>query len=1201
MLRNIKSFNLPEIEEKVLSLWKERSIFQKSITPPKGKKVKHFNFWEGPPTANGRPGIHHILARSFKDVILRYKTMQGFVVPRKGGWDTHGLPVELQVEKQLELTSKKDIEKYGIAAFNQKCKESVWTYKTEWEKLTERMGYWLDMEHPYVTYHNEYIESLWWIIQQFHNKGLLYEGHKVVPWCPRCGTALSSHELAQGYKTVTDTSVYIKFKLKTQNSKLKIGKDTYILSWTTTPWTLPGNVALAVGGNISYKVIKLKVESGKYENYILASDLTNSIFPNKPFEVVQDNIKGKDLIGLEYEPLFDIPKLKTETAYKVYAADFVTTTDGTGIVHTAVMYGDDDYQLGKKIGLPQHHTVDEAGKFKTEVPGLGGKFVKGVETEKQILAYLSEHNALLAQVPYEHEYPFCWRCSTPLLYYARSSWFVEMTRLKEKLLQSNNEVNWVPAHIKEGRFGEWLKDVKDWNFSRERYWGTPLPIWRCAQGHTRVIGSRAELESTQPQSTNTYILMRHGGALHNVKNIISGDIKKSEQFPLTKKGEAQVRRTIKDLKTKKVDLILCSDLYRTHQTANMVGEALGMKVKTDKRLREIFLGELDGQSVSRYDALFPTYDDRFSKAPAKGETLTDVASRMFDFVKEMEKNHAGKTILVVSHDYPLWMLETVLKGWSQEESVAEKNKRGDDFLKTAHIDVVSYAALSRDQRGMGDLHRPYIDELTFTCETCGTEMKRVKEVADVWFDSGAMPYAQMYFPFAQFPISNFQFPNKSENLKQKRENEFKNAIKKIRYPADYISEAVDQTRGWFYTLLAVATALGLETPYKNVICLGLIHDKNGQKMSKSKGNVVDPWMLMQKYGADPIRWYFYTVNPPGEPKNFDEAELVKAFRRFLMVAYNSYAFLGLYGAKKLSLYKTNGSLSVLDRWIIARCAGMAREVEGAMDSYDITRATSHIETFVDDLSRWYIRRSRRRFQKPENATELKTVSSVLASVLLDFSKVLAPFVPFFAESIYQSLHKEYTFPGKDSVHLEVWPRTKTNASDKALLEVMQWARELASGALAKRAELQIKVRQPLARLTVKGKKPKGSFVPDIINIICDEVNVKELVFSESLEEQFVLDTTITPELKTEGLLRELTRAIQDLRQDAGYVPKDTIILSLSSTADIEAMVQTHESFLRKEVGAHAITVGKMDKFDAEIETKLDGKRLWMAVRKMGKV
>ena len=633
--------SIPEIEKKILEFWKENKIFEKSLKKksPKG----NFVFYEGPPTANGKPGIHHVEARAFKDVIPRYKTMQGYHVERKAGWDTHGLPVELEVEKALELKNKKDIENYGIEKFNRKCKESVWKYKEEWEKMTERMGYWIDMENPYITYNNSYIESLWWIIKQIYDKGLIYKGYKVVPQCPRCGTALSSHEVAQGYRSVKEKSIYIKFKLKNRNNE-------YILAWTTTPWTLPGNIALAIGEKIEY--VKIKHNN---EFYYLAKNLLDKI--NGEYKIVEE-LRGKEMIGWEYEPLFGGvikgDEKNAENAFKIYPANFVSTEDGTGIVHTAVMYGVDDYELGEKIGLPKIHTVNFDGTFNELVPQWKGKFVK--DAEKEIIEELEDRNILYNTEEYVHDYPFCWRCDSPLIYYARDSWYFEMSKLREKLIKNNEKINWVPEHIKEGRFGEWLRDVKDWAISRERYWGTPIPIWICEKcKEMKVIASRKELG----------------------------------------------------------------------------------------------------------------VDDKF------------------------------------------------------------------------------------------DLHKPFIDEIKFKCK-CGGEMKRTPEVMDCWFDSGAMPFAQYHYPF-----------------------ENKNFIdRKEQFPADFISEAVDQTRGWFYTLLAISTMLGKESPYKNVICLGHILDKDGQKMSKHIGNVIDPILMIEKYGADVVRWYIYSVNQPGEPKRFSEDALKESGSMF---------------------------------------------------------------------------------------------------------------------------------------------------------------------------------------------------------------------------------------------------------------------------------------------------------------------------------
>lgn len=1194
MLRNLKNFNPPEIEERVLQLWKEKNVFQKTLKPQKGKKTKVFKFWEGPPTANGRPGIHHVLARSFKDVILRFKTMEGFVVPRKGGWDTHGLPVELQVEKQLGFKTKKDIENYGIAAFNHRCKESVWIYQSEWEKLTERMGYWLDQKNPYVTYHKDYMESLWWIIKQAWDKGLMYQGHKVVPWCTRCGTSLSSHELGQpgGYKEVTDTSVFIKFKL---DKGQKIGSfttddKTYVLSWTTTPWTLPGNIALAVGEKIQYTILDMVDKDGKEGKFILALAMAGSVLGNP--HPTGHLIKGKDLVGLSYEPLFEIRSLHGAKSYKIYPADFVTTTDGTGVVHTAVMYGEDDYNLGKKIGLPEYHTVTEQGVFTKEVSGFEGMYVKSKETENRILEYLKEKNLLLNTLDYTHEYPFCWRCGTPLIYYARSSWFVAMSKLKKELLESNGKTNWVPEHIKHGRFGEWISDIKDWNFSRDRYWGTPLPIWKCSKcNNARAIGSFREFDDILPSGTNKYVLLRHGEGGQNVSDIINGNPKNKDEFSLTTKGKAEAKRAGEKLKKSKIkiDLIIASDFRRTKDTAGIVAKILGIeKITEDKNLREIFAGDFDGNNVQRYHEYYSSTEEKFMKRPPQGESLRDVAARQFEFVKGCEKKYKNKTILVVGHEYPLWMLETVLSGWSQEESAQIKEIRGNDFIEPARFEEAFLKPASRDEQGLCDYHKPYVDGIEIPCQKCGAKMKRVKEVADVWFDSGSMPFAQDHFPFTK--------ENKSGSYKI-NPKDIKNPEKFITFPADYICEAVDQTRGWFYTLLATSTILGYKVPFKNVVCLGLVNDKFGQKMSKSKGNIVDPWTVINKYGIDAIRWYFYTVNAPGESKNFDEEEIAKVLRRLMLTVYNSFVFLNLYGKNKCKIDKEPKSENILDTWILQRTRKCAQEVEQKMDEYNFLDSGQAIEKYVDELSRWYIRRSRRRFQKPDDKKDWESASATLAYVLLQLSKILAPFTPFFAESLYQSLAGLENFKSKESVHLESWPKTPIAKVDSSLDELMDSVRSIASAVLAKRAESSIKVRQPLQALKIKGKIFARKVPAQIFDILKDEVNVKEVVVDQKISEDFELDTKITPELKVEGVIRELSRSIQDLRQESGCVPKEKITLWISGASDIEAIVKKASDKIASDVGARSIIFSRTEKFDAETETKIDSSKIWLALKK----
>lgn len=1167
MFFNEQKLNLPALEERILNFWRQHQIFEKVIQRNKGKRK--FIFYEGPPSSNGRPGIHHVLARIFKDIIIRYRTMLGFDAPRQAGWDTHGLPVEIAAEKDLGLKSKKDIEKYGVAAFNRKCREIVWGYQKEWEELTERIGFWLDLKNPYITYENDYIESLWWIIKQFWRRKLFYKGYKVVPWCPRCGTALSSHEVALGYKTIEENSVYLKFKLKKGQ---KIGRafittdKTYILSWTTTPWTLPGNVALAVGEQIDYKLVKHK-SSGEF--HILASLRLNSL-PDRYSDKTEiiTMFKGKDLIGLVYEPLFNISQLKNSKTYKVYPADFVTTEEGTGVVHTAVMYGEDDYELGKKFNLPQFHTVDETGCFTKAIKGLAGLFVKETATEQKIFNWLKKNNNLLEIQLYTHEYPFCWRCDTPLLYYARTAWFVAMSRLRRQLLAANKEINWVPAHIKNGRFGEWLKEVKDWNFSRERYWGTPLPVWECSQCNLiEVFGSRTEIDNRAEHNDNVYWLVRHGESLSNIKNIINSSPQDKDQYALTLKGRVGVEKLAKQFQKNKnkIDLIFSSDFRRTRETAEILAEKLKVKrIIFDERLREINVGIFHRRPINEYHQYFSSLTEKFSKKPPQGENLRELAQRVYSFIKEIDKKYKNKNIIIVSHEYPLWMLETIMMGWDQKRSVLEKEKKVGDFIKTGERHQVRFFKLPRDEYGFLDFHRPYIDEIIFRCHQCGQVMKRVKEVADVWFDSGAMPLAAVHYPFT---------------------------TKQLLYPADYISEAMDQTRGWFYTLLAVAVALGKSAPYKNVISLGLIHDKKGQKMSKSRGNVVDPWQMIQRYGVDALRWYFYTINPPGDQKNFDEEEVLKTIRRFILLVYNSFIFFKTYQPKNLKEVNIKAiSKNILDQWILARLNETVTAATRFLNQYDVGGAAKSIEDFGDDLSRWYIRRSRRRFQRPKNQKDWQNASQTLRFVLLNLAKLLAPFMPFFSEGLYQALKPQF-----ESVHLEKWPtRLQIPNLNRKLLKQMAEIRHLAGLVLAKRAEAGIKVRQPLQKIKIKSSKIK---IKALLDILKEEVNVKQIVFDAKLKEEVWLDTKITHRLKEEGWLRELLRIIQDLRHDAGFQPNDKVILLAELPSEAAYLVRKNENFVKREINAVGIEYRRSDKFKIEIETQLENWPIWLGLRK----
>lgn len=1154
-----KKKSVPEREEEILKFWEEHKIFEQSLA--KNKKGKSFVFYEGPPTANGLPGIHHIEARAFKDIIPRYKTMRGFRVPRKAGWDTHGLPVEIQVEKELGLKNKQDIERYGIGAFNQRAKESVWQYKEEWEKLTKRMGFWIDLTDPYITYDTSYVESLWWIIKEFWKKDLLEQDFKILPWCVRCQTGLSSHELAQGYKLVKDKSVYVAFEIKSSDTKWS---KTSIISWTTTPWTLPGNVALAINPKLVYLKIK---DLNKDWYYIVAKDRINDLAKKLSVESDGKEINAEELIGLSYEPLFYVKNLQSATSYKVYAADFVTAEDGTGVVHTAVMYGEDDYKLGKKIGLPTFHTVDEMGRFIGTIDEVGGQPAKNEETEEKIISFLKNRKMLLLVDPYEHDYPFCWRCSTPLLYYARQGWWVRTTKVKKQLLANNEKINWVPEHLKHGRFGEFLKDVRDWAFSRERYWGTPLPIWRCAEcKHTEVIGSRDDLKKLLPRARNTYIGVRHGESVSNIKNIVSSDEK---TYPLTLKGRSQAMRAGTLLKKKKVDLIITSPVLRARQTAEIIAKALGnVPVRFDARLKEIHFGVLESKPAKIYNNFFQTSEGKLTRKVPGGESLLDMHSRVLAAVRELEEKHEGKNIVIVSHDYPLWFAYHGARGKTAKEAVDERESVNEVFKQGVPVSM-EYVPLPRDEQNEINLHRPYIDECVLPCVKCEKGiMTRVPEVADVWFDSGAMPFAQGHYPFEKKT--------------------------KLEFPADYISEAVDQTRGWFYTLLAVATLLGKKAPYKNVISLGHVLDKNGQKMSKSRGNVVNPDEMIQKYGVDALRWYFYTVNAPGEPKKFDERDLANKYRGFVQTLWNSFVLFDTYVKKAPAGGLKRNSLSALDQWILTRLDQLTTEVTANLERYDIVSAGRLIEEFViDDFSQWYLRRSRRRFQQPESRQEFAEVSGVTAEVLLRLSLLVAPFIPFTGEMLYQKL-KEKCGLKELSVHLNQWPviKKKTLPADNEIIAQMKTVRAIVAEALKLRADAGIKVRQPLngLQITNEGLRKKTG----LLKLIRDEVNVKKISFGKEMR----LDIVLTQKLREEGMVRELVRNIQEMRRDMGLKPKDVIKCQFAGDAAIESAVSRLQKQLQKDVNAKSIVIGGKSasgRTKVEREIEMDGEKIRVGI------
>ena len=880
------NLNFDEREKKTEAFWKENKIFEKSIEDR--RDCKNYTFYDGPPTANGKPQIGHVLTRVIKDMIPRYRTMKGYKVDRKAGWDTHGLPVELEVEKKLGLDGKEQIEEYGIAPFIAECKESVWKYKGMWEDFSGTVGFWADMEHPYVTYENDYIESEWWALKQIHDKGLLYKGFQIVPYCPRCGTPLATHEVAQGYKTVKERSAVVRFKAK--------GEDAYFLAWTTTPWTLPSNVALTVNPDETY----CKVKAADGYTYYMAKALLDTVLgklakDGAPAYEILESMTGKELEYREYEPLFactgEFVAKTGKKAHFLTCADYVTMTDGTGIVHTAPAFGADDLKTGRRYDLPFVQFVDGKGDMTENTP-YAGKFVK--DADPLILHDLKEEGLLFDAPNFEHEYPFCWRCDTPLIYYARDSWFIEMTKVREHLIQNNNTINWIPESIGKGRFGDWLENVQDWGISRNRYWGTPLNIWECECGHRHAVGSIAEL-------------------------------------------------------------------------------------------------------------------------------------------REMSDN--------------------------------------------CPEDI--------------ELHRPFIDAVTIKCPHCGGEMHRVKEVIDCWFDSGSMPFAQWHYPF--------------ENKEVFEEH----------FPADFISEAVDQTRGWFYSLLAISTLIFNKAPYKNVIVLGLVQDENGQKMSKSKGNAVDPFDALETYGADAIRWYFYSNSAPWLPNRFHGGAVVEGQRKFMGTLWNTYAFFVLYAnidgfdATKYTL--DYDKLSVMDKWLLSRLNTVVAAVDKNLENYEILQTTKLLQDFVDDLSNWYVRRSRERFWVSGMPQDKINAYMTLYTTLVTFCKLAAPMIPFMTEDIYRNLVCSIDKNAPESVHLCDYPTVNEAMIDRELEARMGEVLDVVVLGRACRNAASIKNRQPIAAMYVKAELPLPDYFTEII---ADELNVKEVRYTDDVSA--FTSYSFKPQMRTVG-------------------------------------------------------------------------------------
>ncbi len=1038
MFKKLSDAPIAEVQNAQVAKWKEEDLLTKCVTARDG--ATPFVFYEGPPTANGKPGIHHVMARTLKDSVCRYKTMQGFQVNRKAGWDTHGLPVEIEVEKQLGMSGKQDIEKYGIKEFNQKCKESVFTYTDMWRDMTERMSYLVDLDDPYITLNNDYIETGWWILKKFFDADMIYEGHKILPYCPRCGTGLASHEVAQGYKEVKVNTLICKFK--------KVdAENEYFLAWTTTPWTLASNVALTCGPNIDY--IKAKMTEGDEEGNIfyVAKALADKVLGAEKYEVLEE-MKGSALEYMEYEQLMPFVKADKK-AFFMTCMDYVSVEDGTGIVHTAPAFGEDDYNCGRKYDLPVLQPVDEQGCY-TDTPWVG-RFVMEDGLDVDIIKYLAEGNKIFKKEKMEHNYPHCWRCGTPLVYYAKPSWYIEMSKLKDELVANNNTVNWFPDFVGEKRFGNWLAEVKDWAISRSRYWGTPIPIWRCECGHLHCVGSRQQL----------------------------------------------VEDAIEDI----------------------------------------------------------------------------------------------------------------------DESI--------------------------------ELHRPYVDDVHITCPECGKPMTRITEVMDCWFDSGAMPFAQWHYPF-----------------------ENKEAVETKLFPADFICEGIDQTRGWFYSLMAIATFIMGKAPYKNVLVNDLILDKEGKKMSKSRGNTVSPFELFDKYGADATRWYLLSVSPAWSPTKFDEDGLIDVVSKFFGTLKNVYNFFVLYSNQDdmdpASLEVPYANRPELDRWILSKYNQLVKDVTEYMDSYDHMKSVRAMTDFVaEDLSNWYIRRARRRFFAEELTEDKKSAYATTYEVLVGVAKLIAPFAPFLSDEIYTNL------TGEETVHIAYFPKADETLIDKGVEERMDLVRALVTLGRGTREKEKIKVRQPLGEVLVDGKYE--SIISDLTDLIKEELNVKEVKFEKELDkymnfslkpnfraagpvlgskvkafggamakvnaaefvakmeaegkvaieldgESFdvtkdlvdiriaakegfavamenniftILDTTLTDELIDEGLARELISKVQQMRKQKDFEMMDNITITIEADDAVKAAVAKHADYIQKETLAVAIADGEVaEKFD------LNGHKTGIAVERV---
>lgn len=1186
-----KKKTVAEREEEILKFWQDNKIFEKSLELRKGREL--FTFYDGPPFATGKPHYGHMPSSFLKDVIPRYQTMRGKYVPRRWGWDCHGLPLENIIEQELGLAHKKDIEQYGIAKFNAEAERAVLRFADAWKQFIPRIGRWVDMENDYRTMDPAYTESVWWVFKTLHEKGLIYEGYKSMHICPRCETTLANFEVSQGYKDITDISVTVKFELVDEPG-------TFILAWTTTPWTLPGNVALVVGSEVDYVKARVLPKAGKdvsvHENFfvILAKDVLREISPEETaqknflfedyrMEIVEE-LRGSHLVGRAYKSVFDYyaqdEKLENrENGWKLYAADFVTTNEGTGVVHIAPAFGEDDMHLGKEYKLPfiQHVSMD--GTFKPEVTDFAGLSVKPKEdhqkTDIEILKFLHARGVLFSKQKITHSYPFCWRCDTPLLNYAATSWFVNVSEARKDLQKTNQEISWVPSHLKDGRFGKGLETAPDWAISRTRFWGAPLPVWKCGACDNRfVAGSLEDLETQRTKKPNTFILMRHGereDLVHEKDNpkeygpvVIRS--KPDASIHLSEVGRARVQKVAEELqKDGGVDLIYSSDFVRTRETSEIISKALGgIPIVYDEHLRELHHGdEFEGRTVAEYYAFFGSPRERFTKKPEGGETLYDVRERMMQAIREIDATHEGKRVLVISHGDPLWMLEGTLKNMTEKELLAYRETW---YMKQGETRQVDFKNYPYGEDGRLNMHRPYIDDVLLKC-VCGADMKRVPEVFDCWFESGSMPYAQHHYPF-----------DSAEGMYGAQFDPARN----VGFPADFIAEGLDQTRGWFYSLHVLATCLFNKPAYKHVVVNGIILAEDGQKMSKRLKNYPDPMDVIATYGADALR--LYILSSPAvyaQDMNFSEKGVSEVYKKVVVRLLNVVSFYEQYASlDDATRVSFDDSLHVLDKFILVQLKNVKEVVEKALDEYQFQRASRAVADFVETLSTLYLQYSRDRFKEDDPRHLL--ARGVLRYVLAGIAKVSAPLIPFLAERVYESV--KYS-DAAESVHLEDWPTLdaviasfKTEAAEVAEIP------KIVEAILAERSNAGIPVRQPL-RLSKVAHLPKNEECREVIRM---RVNVERLREDTSLpaDRPAWIDSEITPELREKGMVREFIHSIQDVRKSMGFKPEDRITLEicvkdgmikdffLRYKEEIIHAVHANSLIYVEELGEHEINVGE---------------------------